>query len=1327
MNNELIKANLSKRVGAFLIDYIVFTVISLCGINFFDNFGIGSTLFISTISLCFCLRDIFGGAGIGRRVVGIAVRHNDNSELIPSSFKLFYRNLFIFAWPIELLSLLWYGTRIGDNFAKTDVYITKQKKRNGNITSSEYGIYRNVTATTNALNETTTIEYNNLNKPIKIIQANGAVNLMSYDEYGNLTKAADPLGRETHIVVDRYGNATKITLPDGSQNCLKYDDRDNITVITDSMGAKTHYGYDSLNRVIKITKGEGASTHFVYNTRGDISKVTDAMGNVRTYEYNLMGKVTHIVDFDGGVIAYKYNKVGKIEEIIDQAGGITRLSYDKMWNVTSATNPNGETVLYEYDPFNRVIRTIDEEGNATDYGHDSNGNVISVISPLGAETKIMYDKLNRQEKVVEPDGAITKLAYDKGGNICEVTDALGNVTKREFDLAGQLVKLIDPLENATNFTYTPLGNIETITNAKGDKQTRTYYPGGKLKSIILPCGESETYEWDKNGNVVKVTDALGNATRIKYDSLDRVIEIINPLGHSKKFKYDAVGNITHMTDENGHTTQYKYSPLSDVIEVIDPTGHSTYYAYDKMRRLTEFKQLDQITTYKRNKKGEVIEVVSPLGDVVKYGLDKLGNVISKLDEDGFETLYDYNIVNKLSKISYADGKTVELTYNPLKQLTEMRDWLGKTQIELDPLGRATKVTDFEGNEVGYVWNELGQRTKLIYPDGKEVDYEFDLSGRMSKVIDGADVTNYFYDLMGRVIERILPNGVKTDYIFNAVGALSSLTHSKDGDVLDQFKYGFDPTGNITQIEKYRVGIESDNGLFKYAYDPLNRLVEAGGNRYAYDVLGNRISSLINGVEAKHYFNARNQLIKTLEGDTVTENSYDGRGNLINTVENGQQKASYTFDAANMMVGAVTQKGTASYGYDGFMNRVKKLENMTDVHYINDMTLPYDNLLNMNGQNFTWGNSLLAGSGTNIFYYLQDHLGSPIRLLGDEGNIAQVFDEFGVTKFENDTQPFGFTGYQWDKVSGLQYAQARYYSPVLGRFGAEDPIKDRINWYDYCGGNPINFIDPDGLRATTRNMGDGGGFSSSGVQPLNQNAASNATISLNNINVNSNMYRERFTTPPPPPAYIRPASPYLRDMNTSQRVTTGDFYDTSQPFSTAIHSPPLDSSSTSPVTSKSFYVERSAVPEFKNGVVVNAEAGAVRVEGDHGVVGWGASLLSADAKGGGYFNFTKPSFSAGGSAGIHLYRVDARYTVPTVYAAYASVVINPAVAVYALMATLTGNGTDWGTVTIGGSIGVGREYSLGAGFREEGFYFGLVKPKGAIATGLNFSWKPCPDN
>lgn len=365
----------------------------------------------------------------------------------------------------------------------------------------------------------------------------------------------------------------------------------------------------------------------------------------------------------------------------------------------------------------------------------------------------------------------------------------------------------------------------------------------------------------------------------------------------------------------------------------------------------------------------------------------------------------------------------------------------------------------------------------------------------------------------------MPDSTKTEYQFNQVSSLIGLTHSKDGNILDQFKYTYDPVGNITEIEKYRVDIEADNGIFKYAYDPLNRLSEAicikpnqgtsTHKTYTYDNLGNRIASTKDGIETCHTFNLRNQIIKTMAGEaetgteTITDYLYDNRGNLTQITQNGQLQSSYTFDATNMMTAAFTQdKGSAEYIYNGFRNRVKKVESYSaatditvnipdpcsEVRYILDMTLPYDNLLmthkqeakESQNQRFIWGSGLLSAyaygdlstdsQSTSSFHYLHDHLGSPIRLQSSIGSHSEPmsYDEFGVpeispfTSHQRFNNPFGFTGYQADDISGMYYANARYYEPIVSRFVSEDPIKNRNNWYGYCNNNPLALIDPSGL-------------------------------------------------------------------------------------------------------------------------------------------------------------------------------------------------------------------------------------------------------------------------
>jgi RHS repeat-associated protein len=258
----------------------------------------------------------------------------------------------------------------------------------------------------------------------------------------------------------------------------------------------------------------------------------------------------------------------------------------------------------------------------------------------------------------------------------------------------------------------------------------------------------------------------------------------------------------------------------------------------------------------------------------------------------------------------------------------------------------------------------------------------------------------------------------------------------------------------------------------------------------------------NGIETRHSYNARNQLTKTTEGEAVREYGYDRRGNLTGITESGVLTSGFTFDATNRMIGAVTGKGRAEYGYNGFLNRVRKLETvqstdatmpdpLKETRYTLDLTKPYNDLIAIGEQRFIWGDELLHSEGSDRFSYLSDHLGSPIRLMGDSHEEALAYDEFGVPAVEMSGSlhnPFGFTGYQADDVSGLCYAQARYYEPTVGRFGAEDThwhtenmifgdnfiqmphgalipnmktILQNENLYGYCINNPIRYIDPVG--------------------------------------------------------------------------------------------------------------------------------------------------------------------------------------------------------------------------------------------------------------------------
>lgn len=113
----------------------------------------------------------------------------------------------------------------------------------------------------------------------------------------------------------------------------------------------------------------------------------------------------------------------------------------------------------------------------------------------------------------------------------------------------------------------------------------------------------------------------------------------------------------------------------------------------------------------------------------------------------------------------------------------------------------------------------------------------------------------------------------------------------------------------------------------------------------------------------------------------------------------------------------------------------------------------------------------VGTPVKLYYYHNDHLGSPRAITDKDGKGVESYFYY----------PFGgggpvggpsFTGKELD-ATGLFYFGARYYDPALGRFISPDPILEkippqkalrepqRLNPYAYGGNNPLKNVEIDG--------------------------------------------------------------------------------------------------------------------------------------------------------------------------------------------------------------------------------------------------------------------------
>lgn len=60
-----------------------------------------------------------------------------------------------------------------------------------------------------------------------------------------------------------------------------------------------------------------------------------------------------------------------------------------------------------------------------------------------------------------------------------------------------------------------------------------------------------------------------------------------------------------------------------------------------------------------------------------------------------------------------------------------------------------------------------------------------------------------------------------------------------------------------------------------------------------------------------------------------------------------------------------------------------------------------------------------------------------------------------------TEPY-YTGHPYDGSLNIYFAENRFYDAETGAWLSPDPIKDGLNWYAYCGNNPMSYIDITGL-------------------------------------------------------------------------------------------------------------------------------------------------------------------------------------------------------------------------------------------------------------------------
>jgi len=97
-------------------------------------------------------------------------------------------------------------------------------------------------------------------------------------------------------------------------------------------------------------------------------------------------------------------------------------------------------------------------------------------------------------------------------------------------------------------------------------------------------------------------------------------------------------------------------------------------------------------------------------------------------------------------------------------------------------------------------------------------------------------------------------------------------------------------------------------------------------------------------------------------------------------------------------------------------------------------------------------------GEAIYYYHNDHLGTPQMMTDDDGDVVwdAAYEPFGkINEFATQTitNNFRFPGQYEDAMTGMYYNHHRYYMPELGRYNRIDPL----GWNIFYNKNKLYYI------------------------------------------------------------------------------------------------------------------------------------------------------------------------------------------------------------------------------------------------------------------------------
>lgn len=605
---------------------------------------------------------------------------------------------------------------------------------------------------------------------------------LTFDDNGTASDTSDDV-----YVLEAFTGAEKLVFDAASGNLLRREDRNANTLsytyggpggalssITDTQSRSFTFTYNSQGLVETVTDPLGRQVRYGYDSSGNLTSYRDAAGNLTTFGYT-SGDLTDITTPAGREVDLSYDSLDRVETIAwPLAAGTPTTTFTYGFENTVVTDANGHDTTYHYDPVGRTTGVVDALGNTTSMEYTSHSNVQRYTPGGGGTTNFGYSSVHALTSAAVPTGAEKTLTYGDSNHPHLPTiarDAQGNELFYSYDTAGNLTRLVDDLPSQ-------------------DQVDVAYDSRGQPTSSTDPNGDATAYSYDSQGNLTDVTppSPLGSVGPIAYDAVSRVASITDGAGKTTTFDYDALDRLTTITYDDGSTVERTYDADGNLIAETDALG---------------------TTTMDYDPQGRLMSRTTPDGVTVEYGYDPAGNLVS-LSEPSGTVEYGYNEVNLATSVKLPDGKTISLSY--------------------DANYNRTSIAFPDGMRQNYTHDDSNRVTRVAMVDGSTTEERFDYSyanpstgntdsGLRFSVTDlEGNETSYSYDELNRLVK--------------------ARTTAPSGALVVEFEYTYDGAGNRLTQKVTRSEPVARSTTDHYAYNAANQLVTVNGENLSYDGNGN---------------------------------------------------------------------------------------------------------------------------------------------------------------------------------------------------------------------------------------------------------------------------------------------------------------------------------------------------------------------------------------------------------------------------------------------------------------------------------------------------------